>query len=314
MSTQRPKTRLFAPSAAAYLAVLLAALALAAPAGASTNASAVKRGVAFIARSKLSAFEFGFKADAISALVAARKSGATVKSSSITRLADALQDDAAGYATSAGAAGKVMLGAVAAGRNPRNFGSDQGGRIDVYAVINLYYSKGRYGSTAYDQAFAMLGLAAGHEPVPKAAISFAKQRRGKHGWGFSLSGGAGDDVQSTALMIQALRAAGVKRSDNALQSAYKWIRFQRNINGGYNQDGNGGETNANATALVIQAADALGKDANDAKRALRALQLKNGAFRLTPTADAGSKLLATMDPVLALAGRHYPVVMRSKHG
>ncbi|MBK5230504.1 MAG: hypothetical protein JJE27_04945, partial [Thermoleophilia bacterium] len=68
------------------------------------------------------------------------------------------------------------------------------------------------------------------------------------------------------------------------------------------------------TALVIQAADALGKDANDAKRALRALQLKNGAFRPTPTADAGSKLPATMDSVLALAGRHYPVVMRSKHG
>lgn len=306
MNTHRFKITLAAALALAF------ALTLVAPAGAVTNAGAVKRGVKFINHSSLSAFGYGFKTDALSALAAARKSGATVKSSYRKRLIDALEDEASGYVSSAGSAGKVMLAAVVSGKNPRCFGSDAGGRLDLVGSLTPYYDNGQYGKTSYDQAFAMLGLVAAHERVPKEAIKFVKRRRGKHGWGFGMSSGSGDDVQSTALIIQALRAAGVKRSDTALQSAYKWIRFQRNADLGYNPDGSGAETNANATALVIQAADALGKNTKDAKRALRALQQKNGAFRLTPTAEASSKLLATMDPVLALSGRHYPVAKRTK--
>ncbi|MBI4898095.1 MAG: terpene cyclase/mutase family protein [Actinobacteria bacterium] len=293
-------------------AALIATLTFAAPAGAITNQHAVKRGVKYINKSRLSAFDYGFKADALSALAAARKFGVKSKSSSRSRLIVGLENDATGYVSSAGSAGKVALAAVVAGRNPRCFGSDSGGRLDLISSLEGYYDNGQYGTTSYDQAFAMLALKAAHERVPKEAVKFVKKRRGKHGWGFGMSSGSGDDVQSTALIIQALRAAGVKRSDGALQSAYKWIRFQRNSDLGYNPDGSGAETNANATALVIQAADALGKNTNDAKRALRALQQKNGAFKLTPTTDASSKLLATMDPVLALSGRHYPVVKRSK--
>lgn len=297
---------------ATLAATLIATLAFAAPADAITNKGAVKRGVKYINKSHLSAFNYGFKADALSALTAARKAGVKSKTSSRSRLIEALEDEATGYVSSAGSAGKVALAAVVTGKNPRCFGSDEGGRLDLIASLESYYDDGQYGTTAYDQAFAMLALKAAHERIPKEAVKFTKKRRGKHGWGFGMSSGSGDDVQSTALIIQALRAAGVKRSDGALQSAYKWIRFQRNSDLGYNPDGNGAETNANATALVVQAADALGKNASDAKRALRALQQKNGAFKLTPTTDATSKLLATMDPVLALSGRHYPVAKRSK--
>jgi hypothetical protein len=312
MRTDRANTRLIAPLAAACLTVLLLALALAGPAGASPDGTAVKRGVRFLTKSKISAFDYGFKADAINALTAARKSGSGTKRSAINRFVSALQDEAPNYATTAGAAGKVMLAAVAAGKNPRCFGTSVENSVDLYGITNSFYSNGRYGTTAYDQAFAMLGLAAAHEKVPAAAIKFAKRHRGKFGWGFSLGTGSGDDVQSTALMIEALRAAGVKRSDGALQSAFKWITFQRNTDGGYNPDTPAGETNADATAMVIRAADALGKNAGKAKIALRRLQLKNGSFRLTPTQPAASKVLSTDDAVLALSGRHLPVVRRAK--
>lgn len=280
---------------------------------ATTDKGAVRKGAKYITKRPLSAFSYGFKADAINALYAARKFGSGTRPSQISRFADAFEDEVAAYATTAGASGKAALAAVTSGRNPRCYGSASGGRVDLVSIINSFYDgKGKYGNNAYDQAFAMLGLAAAHERIPPAAVKYLKGRRGKRGWGYSLSTGIGDDVQSTAIVIEALRAAGVKRSDGALQSAYKWITFQRNAEGGYNHEGNGAETNANATAMVIRAADALGKRNGHAKRALRALQKPNGSFRLTPAVDAPSPVLSTNESVLALAGRHYPVVKRKR--
>lgn len=306
-----------------FLAPLVVALSLAvvapAPAGAATNQSAVKKGAKFLRKSKLKAFDYGFKADAIQALTAARKFGSGTKRSAIDRFIEGekgyegLEGEAANYAVTAGATGKLMMAVVTAGKKSLcSFGNDAGGRVNLYAVVESFYDKGRYGETAFDQGFAMLGLAAAHKRVPKDAVKFVKKRRGKHGWGFGLSSGTGDDVQSTALLIEALRAAGVKKSDKALQQAYKWLYMQRNSDMGYNHDGNGGETNANATAMVIRAGDALGKDTRRAKRALRALQKTNGSFKLTPSADATSRVLSTSEAVISLAGRHYPIVKRKK--
>lgn len=302
------------------LVVLLALTAtLAVPAGASTNKTAVKKGSKFLTRSKLKVFDYGFKADAIQALTAARKFGSGTKRSAIDRFLvgdktrPGLEGEAANYAVTAGATGKLMLAAVTAGRRSLcNFGNDEGGRVNLYALTESFYSDGRYGDTAFDQGFAMLGLAAAHRRVPKEAVKFVKNHRGKYGWGFGLSKSTGDDVQSTALLIEALRAAGAKKSDKSLREAYKWLYAQRNPDMGYNHEGSGGETNANATAMVIRAGDAVGKDTSKAKRALRALQATNGSFRMTPSAEATSRVLSTSEAVIALAGRHYPVVTRKK--
>lgn len=300
-----------------FPALLVAALVLtavaAAPAGAKTNKTAVKKGAKFLTKSKLKAFDYGFKADAIQALTAARKFGSGTKRSAINRFVDGLEGEAANYAVTAGATGKLMLAAVTAGKQSLcNFGNDDGGRVNLYALADSFYDNGRYGDTAFDQGFAMLGLAAARRHIPTDAVKFVKSRRGKRGWGFGLSKGTGDDVQSTALLIEALRAAGVKKADKSLRSAYKWLYMQRNADMGYNQDGNGGETNANATAMAIRAGDALGKDTSKAKKALRALQVTNGSFRLTPSAEATSRVLSTSEAVISLAGRHYPVVKRKK--
>ncbi|MFY9265813.1 MAG: hypothetical protein WAO61_10370 [Solirubrobacterales bacterium] len=300
----------------AALSIAVAMLAAVAAASAATNKQTVKKGVKYLDRQRMSAFSYpGFKADAASALRAADKSGVNVKNSVIGEFVESLSSEAASYGVTAGATGKLMLAAVAGGKNPRCFGATADEKVDLYALQQRYYKPtGQYGDTSFDQALAMLGLSAGGHNVTKQAIKFVKNRRGKHGWSFSMSSGRGDDVESTALLIEALRAAGVKKSDNALRSAYAWMSKQRNIDYGYNPDTAAGETNANTTAYAIRAADALGKSNGKSKRALRRLQMKDGHFRLTPGADATAKVLSTSDAILALSGRHYPVSARRKPG
>ncbi|MBI5309590.1 MAG: hypothetical protein HZB14_00975 [Actinobacteria bacterium] len=298
--------------------MLLAGAGLAVAAD-NANQRATKKGASYLYSRSMSAFSHtGFQADAVSALTAARRSG-NVKSKSkanaqIAELTGNLKEEAPNYGNTAGAAGKLLLAAVAAGERPRCFGS-AGNQVDLVAMLNQFYSsKGQYGDTAFDHALAILGLKAAHEKVPSKAVKFAKDKRKSRGWNFAMSTTKGDDVESTALMIQALRAAGVKRTDRALTGSFKWMRFQRNVQDGYHPDTAGGDTNSNATALVIQAYDALGKPASKSKLALRKLQAKDGHFKVyaTSTGVDESKVLATSDSVLALADGHYPVVKRKK--
>lgn len=296
------------------LAALLAVAFGFATASAATNANkkSARKGANYLIERSMSSFSYtGFKADAISALLAAKKGGTGVNKSKtndqIAELSESLQKDAANYGDSAGATGKLLLAAGATGKNARCYGPADG-RVDLIAMLGQYYDgKGRYGSSSFDQALAMLGLAATGQKIPSKAVSLVKSRRGKHGWNFAMSSSTGDDVESTALMIQALRAAGVKKSDKSIKNAYRWLWFQRNAQSGFNNDTAGGETNANATALVVQAMDALGKPSSKTKLALRKLQAKDGHFKLTASADAQSAVLSTSDSVLALSGMHYPV-------
>ena len=298
-------------------AISLVALgAVAANAATNANQKAAKKGADYLNSRSMTAFPItGFKADAVSALVAARKGGTGVSKSKtnaqINELMAEIEKDAPNYGVTAGAVGKLLLAAVADGERPRCFGP-AGEKVDLVAMLGQYYEGGRYGSTSFDQALAMLGLAAAHEKVPSSAIKLTKNRRNKHGWNFALTTSTGDDVESTALIIQALRAAGVKKSDSSIKNGFKWMRYQRNQQEGYNPDTAAGETNSNATALAIQAYDAIDQPASKSKLALRKLLAKDGHFKKTGTVDADSKVLSTSDSVLALSDMHYPVVKRKK--
>lgn len=301
------------------LASIAALLAGAAVAQASTNKGSVKKGVSWIGKAGLSQFPgTGFRADTISALHASRKIGVKVSTKTMNRFLDSVKEDSTNYVGSAGATGKVILAAVASGQNPRCFGPASGKSDLRNILVSDYNSKsGQFGHTSFDHALALLALKAAHEPIPSKAVTFAKQRRGKYGWNFAMSKSAGDDVESSALMIEALRAAGVSKKSSALKAAYKWITYQRNVDGGYNPDNPNTETQADTTAYAIRAFDALGiqnKYSKSAKRALRALQKKNGSFRSSPATESDYHGIATSNAVLALAGQHYPVVARSKAG
>jgi hypothetical protein len=297
---------------------IVAALALASVAQAQTNLQAVKKGISWTRKAGLGQYPgTGFQTDAISALAAARKLGVKAPPSVTRRFANQVQKDAANYAITAGATAKLILASTATGANPRCFGPP-GSKLDLHLILKSNYNKktGQYGKTAFDQGLAMVALKAEHARVPSAAVKFVRARRGQYGWNFALSKPSGDDVESTAILIEGMRAAGVSRKDSALKAAYKWMTFQRNPSnaggGGYNPDTAGGETQANTTAYAIRAADAMGVNLTKAKRALRALQKKDGRFRSSPSAESDYHGIATSDAIIALAGSHYPVVAFKK--
>jgi hypothetical protein len=238
----------------------------------------------------------GQQADAIVALAAAG-SGRGVLGPRLSRLA-AL---APAYASTAGAAGKVALAAEAAGADPRRLRG-----VDYLARVRGAYAAGRYGASGFDQALAMLALAGAGERAPAAAVAALRAERGAGGWGNDLSPSGRDDVSTTAILIEALRATGVRSRDPMLRSAATWMAAQANAQGGYAFFGARGPTEANSTALVIRALRALGRTPPAASRAaLRGLQLPNGSIAFTTTSP-GSPLLATVDAIVALAGATLP--------
>jgi hypothetical protein len=233
----------------------------------------------------------GQMADAIIALRAAGRTG------TIGRRMDALEDVAARYAMTAGASGKVVLAAVAAGRNPRNLAG-----VDYVARITATYRLGRYGTSSYDQAYAMLALHAAGERVPAAVVRRLRKTRGAGGWGFSVAGDR-DDVSSTGLLMEALGTVGVSPTDPVLRAAAAWLATQVNSSGGFNHDRARGPTQANATAIALRGWRATGRKPPSAwRRELRSLQEGDGGVRYTARVRE-SRVLATNDALLAFTAR-----------
>jgi hypothetical protein len=282
------------------LALTVAALLSVAPAApaAAADRPAARAGAAWLS----SAVKPGADGMAADALVAMRAAG-RLSSSEAARRAKALRAGASAYSRTAGAAGKTILALVAA----RSGSARCGAGVDLLARLNAYGKAGRYGSTIYDQAYGMLAAHALRAGPSARAVRVLMGARGSGGWNFNLSrsGGRADDVTATALAILAARAAGVPARDSRLRAGLKWLRTQRTAAGGFalsRRDRN----EANSTALAVEAATAMGSKDTRAETALRSLQRSGGAFQFTRN-DAGSRVLATNDAVVALAGRALPV-------
>ena len=275
--------------------VVALTLAFAGPAAAaSPDTIAAERAAAWLEGISLSSA--GQQADAIVALRAAGRPTSALQSRFSTLLT--LAPD---YAVTAGAAGKVVLAAVAAGRDPHALGG-----INYVDRVKITYRAGRYGTTAYDQAYAMLAISAAGELVPSGAIRTLRRARGAGGWSFSVLGGT-DDVSATGLLMEAVRAAGVSTSDPLLRATSTWIGTRANSKGGFNINGGRRPTEANSTAIAIRAWRAAGRKPLSRWRvALRSLQEGDGGLRFTPTIRE-SRLLATVDAAVAMSGKRLPV-------
>ncbi len=279
-------------------ALAVAAVLAAAPhAGAATaDGAAASRAAAWLASNSAGA-PAGQQADAIVALRAAGRSRAAVRprAAALARVAPA-------YATTAGGAGKVALAAVAAGSNPASFGG-----VDYLRRVTNRYAAGRYGASAWDQALSILAIRAAGRAAPPAAIRATFAARGTGGWSFDLAPRSRDSVDATAIVIEALSAAGVRGSDARVGAAVRWMLAQRNAEGGLGSAGGGAATDANSTAGAIRALRATGRTPPASLRAaLRGLQDRDGSIRYT-RASGGSRLLATNDAVVALSGMWLPV-------
>lgn len=281
----------------APLALAAVVLAVAAPcAGAATaDGRAAGRAATWLASHSAGA-PAGQQADVIVALRAAGRGGATLR----PRLSR-LGRDAPAYATTAGGAAKVVMAAVAAGGDPRRLAG-----IDYLRRVTSRYASGRYGATAFDQALSMLALSAAGRTVPAAAARATLAARGDGGWSFDLSPTSRDSVDATALVIEALAAAGVPPSDAGLRAGVAWMLAQRNREGGLAWSGGGRATEANSTAGAIRALRALGRvPAASTRAALRGLQDGDGGIRFS-RGSAGSRLIATTDALIALSGGSLP--------
>ncbi|HSL12007.1 MAG TPA: hypothetical protein VLA82_11895 [Actinomycetota bacterium] len=311
--------RLLRRTAVAFVSLSLL-LSAAAPAHAApTDRERMRRAVGFIASQQrnngsIPAFSpIGSTADAVLAFVAA----GTGRPSMRTALRYLARQAERGNVTGVGLQAKVALALAAAGRNPRNVGGE-----NLIAQIRNAYSDG-LSPIVFDTALAVLALRSANAAVPAAARNFlVNEQCPDGGWAYDafndgedehcFSGDAGSDffrsdTNATALTIMALEAIDASPTTNP----FAFLRSIRDGDrGGWGYTWGFTETDANSTALVLQAYAARGREAPQrAERALRSLQYKRcGAFAFgfsgeAPTApDVG----ATIGAVPAIRGLAMP--------
>jgi LPXTG-motif cell wall-anchored protein len=225
----------------------------------------------------------------------------------------ALGNTAATFAKSSLAAdGKLILAVIAADKDPRSFGGQ-----DLVAILQQGYhpATGIYGANPTDHAFAILALASAGQPIPAAAISAADRlQRADGGWSFDGGATSTSDTNTAALMIQAYVAAGTRNA--ALTKAVAYLKSQQNTDGGFTyskQSQYGSDSDANSTALSIQALVAIGEDPRALKQAggdpitaLLAFQNSSGAFRYQ-AAFPDDNDIATAQAIPALLLKPLPI-------
>jgi hypothetical protein len=209
---------------------------------------------------------------------------------------------------------KLILLAVAARRDPRDFGG-----VDLVAELEAKLdNSGLYGGleagNVFEQSLAILALTATERPIPAVALDWlisVQLEDGSWSWNGDTTPGSGDS-NSTALTVQALEAVG--GLDAAVSPALEYLRAIQNEDGGFpyqKPSDFGSDTDANSTAYVIQALIAAGNDPTSDNwtigettpvDALAALQTESGAFAWQ-TAVPGDNFLATVQAVPALAGK-----------
>jgi hypothetical protein len=200
-----------------------------------------------------------------------------VRSSQGLTALDYLAGEAQGYAAQGpSAAGKLAVGVASAGLDPNDFGG-----VDLSQAISATYSisNGRFGEAGsiWDQAWAMLGLHAAGATIPlSATATLVGWQLDGGGWSFDAAAPA--DVDSTALALQALAAAGRKESA-AAQAGLAYLRSAQTRDGGF--AGYDGLTSASSTGLALQALAALGEE--PASRAWAVPSEQSASLLLRPT-------------------------------
>ena len=227
---------------------------------------------------------------------------------------------------------KVVMALVAAGKEPRSFA----GRDLIDELVSKQLPNGRYGeqTAVFDHALAILAVGAAGEPVGDAARWLARGQCDDGGWQrdrparkfenrHCFSGNNADaftksDTNTTGLAVQALELS--QRVEQLHADPFGFFRRIRDPEkNGWGYSWGFRLTDANSTALVLQAYHARGRDLPEgARRALIQLQHRlcgdnAGAFSFTWESDGGGykrtgpDIGATVAAVPALVGRPLPV-------
>ncbi|MBO9405616.1 MAG: terpene cyclase/mutase family protein, partial [Thermomicrobium sp.] len=221
-----------------------------------------------------------------------------------------LESAAARYSEKPGGAAKLILAAVASGRDPRAFGG-----VDLVARLQRAYDRatGLYDQQLFSNAYALLALAAAGVPVPERAVQAVLERQAADGswaWDGSTEPGAGDS-NTTALVIQALVAAG-QREHPQVRQALLYLRSVQAADGSFAyQPADQLVGDANSTALAVQALLAAGEEPQSpswrfALDALARFATSSGALRWRDDAP-DDNLFATVQAIPALAREAFPL-------
>ncbi len=258
----------------------------------------------------------GSTADAVLAIVAAGGDPTTFDQGGNTPLTY-LAANAAGAKTG-GDLAKLILAAIAAGESPRQFG----GVDSVAKLEGMAGAGGKIGTetdTFVGHCLAVLALKSAQRPIPAAAVDYIKAAQQDSGaWAWDGSSATAADTNTTAFAVQALVAAGQAADDEAVTKALATYQGIQNEDGGWpyqSPSDFGTATDANSTAVTIQAILAAGQDpaganwttaeGNTPVSALEALQNASGAFAWQASIP-DDNLLATIQALPALAGKAFP--------
>ena len=215
--------------------------------------------------------------------------------------------------------GKLAVAAAAAGAVDPDTGTFGGVNLKQRLDENLAWSPGDLSN--FDRVWAVLGYAALGESIPSDLVNSIRDRQLSSG-GWEYSSGWGADSNTTSLAIQALVAAGEPLTSTVLISATGYLHSIQNEDGGFPYAKPsiwGTETDANSTAMVIQALIAMGEDAqtwliapggrltvHSPVESLLALQQVGGPFNWK-VQSPGSRLMATAQALPALADQAFPI-------
>ncbi len=189
-------------------------------------------------------FGVGATVDAVLALDAANVDATAWRVGSGPTALDYLEDQAAAYATSAAATGKLILAVIGAGLDPAGFGG-----LDLLQTLAAFHNgSGQFGSSNWDQAYALLALRAARATPPAGSrTQLLNAQTTAGGWGFMP--GDDPDIDSTGLILQALAAAGEPNGSPAVTQAVAFLDNQQNPDGGFAYQ-SPFPSNASSTALA----------------------------------------------------------------
>jgi hypothetical protein len=221
-------------------------------------------------------------------------------------------------AASAGDLAKLIMATIAAGENPRTLG----GVDSVAKLETMVGGDGKIGGEAdtfVAHPLGVLALASAQRPIPALAVDYMKAAQQENGsWAWDGTAETPGDTNTTAFVIQALVAAGEASDSEAVSKALAYAKSIQNEDGGWpyqNPSEYGTATDANSTAVTIQAIIAGGQDPAGSGWALDgaspvvtlgALQNASGAFAWQ-AAMPDDNLLATVQALPAVAGKAFPL-------
>jgi energy-coupling factor transport system substrate-specific component len=308
------------PAAATSLLLALLAVALAAPAAraqSSADAAAAKASVRYLIRAQNDDGGWGGSPDQSSSqlytgwtalgLAAAGRNPRDVGNPS----AVAYIRDHASELNDLGEVNRTILVLVAAGLEPR-----LGDRDLERELVDSQRPNGSFAGRVNTTAFAILGLRAAGRPtrdraVRRAADWIVSEVNDDGGFNFAGQGGP-SGIDDTGAALQALAAAGRRRSGTVKRAAKFIVRNQAS-DGGFALIP-GGASNAQSTAWAVQGLLAAGRDpakvrrngSRDPMSYLRSLTAEDGEVRYSRTSRQ-TPVWVTAQAVAALSRKTLPL-------